>query len=183
MTCRRGQVTIGQTAAAALYVGLATGLAPAESAELARATSAALGIQEMYNALFYGTFVPKMVWEAVLCRCLPELGLTKWFYHGKCLATYRHWMSTFERWLRTRTAQPHANANAESDDAVTFLAGDALSFADVCLYDCVQAVEEVGYFTPDDRTTLYPKLSALVALVAQLPSIAEYVAKRPPRFE
>ena len=63
-----------------------------------------------------------------------------------------------------------------------FLVGDRLSFVDICLYDCIQAVDEVGWFGPEDREEAYPLVSRNYKYVADIPSIAEYMKARKPRF-
>ena len=47
-------------------------LAPTDPAELARAECAAIGVQEMYGAVYYGCFVPILVLDAVTSgiKCL-----------------------------------------------------------------------------------------------------------------
>ncbi len=174
-------VSIGQTAAAAQYAGAATGLAPTDPPELARATSACIGVQEMYNALFYTAFIPRIICK-VACGswcarcCASRIGCCRcWHRWGKA-RDYAKWMGTYERWLRVK-----ASGAAPSAAAPTFLAGDALSFADVCLFDCLEAVEGVGFFSRDDRL-LYPYVCALVDHVGDIPTVAAYLAERAPRF-
>ena len=98
-----GCVSIGQTVAAAQYIAALTGLAPVDdAAAMARATSACVGIQEMYDALFYGSFIPRMVTK-VLCGSVcfaPARALARYRLRGK----YEKCFSTFERWLRTTKA-------------------------------------------------------------------------------
>ena len=165
-----GCVSIGQTVAAAQYIAALTGLAPVDdAAAMARATSACVGIQEMYDALFYGSFIPRMVTK-VLCGSVcfaPARALARYRLRGK----YEKCFSTFERWLRTTKAGD-----------VAFLAGPSLSYADVCLFDCIEGVEDCGFFEPADRASAYPLVTKLYDHVAALPAVAAYLAKRGSRF-
>ena len=172
-TSERGSVSIAQTAAAAQYIGSVTGLAPVDDpAAMARLASACIGIQEMYNALFYGSFVPKLVFEKVLCGACcfaPMRALVRWRLRAK----HGQWCAVFERWLRTTKAE---------GAAVAFLGGGAtMSYADICLFDCVEGIEDCGYFDAGDRAK-YPLLTALCDHVGAVPAIAAYLAKRGSRF-
>ena len=62
-----------------------------------------------------------------------------------------------------------------------WIAGGKRSFADVCLFDCVEAVEGVGFFSCSDRVT-YPYVNALVEHFSALPAVRAYLDARPPRF-
>lgn len=164
-----GCVSIGQTAAAAQFIGSMNNLAPTDPGDLARATSACIGIQEMYNALFYGSFVPRVVTNILFCKLCPCVGVTRWRLREK----YDHWMGTYERWLR--------NSKPGSAE-VAFLAGEAMSFADVCLFDCIEGVEDCGYFSEADRLSKYPLVSRLYSHVGDLPAVSKYIASRGSRF-
>ena len=66
--------------------------------------------------------------------------------------------------------------------AVAFLGGGAtMSYADICLFDCVEGIEDCGYFDAGDRAK-YPLLTALYDHVGAAPAIAAYLAKRGSRF-
>jgi len=89
-------------------------------------------------------------------------------------------MDTYERWLRGANRE---FSEGEKDPLqVAFLAGGALSFADICLFDCIQAIEEVGYFSPEDRIASYPLVTALYDHVGNIPAVSNYMAARESRF-
>lgn len=192
--------SIGQTAAAAMYIGTQTGLAPTDANQLAQAQSAAIGIQEMYNALFYSTYIPKMICFKACCggcggccypccscytRCGGCMGMLCPCCPGFCgcskpINNYHAQMANYERMLRVNLKSQESINHAAP--AVTFLVGDKLSYVDICLYDLVQAIEEVGFFSEGDRSA-YPLISQLVDHVAQIPTIVEYMSRREPRFK
>lgn len=205
-------VNIANTAAAAQYVGLSTGLAPSDAVALSLATSATISIQEMYDQLYYGSWLARYFCSAIcpgrkccrVCVCYP---VARW----RMLWKHKRWFDTWERWLRTQPV---------GEDGITFLAGGALSFADLCLFDCVEAgvqcprlttferrgsvgskcstsgdsvsirrcstqvegFEACGYIGPDERQS-YPRTNALLAYCATRPAVAEYLRAREPRFE
>ena len=166
-------VSVAQTVAAAQYCGLATGLAPSDPAALSLATSACCSIQEMYDELYYGSWLARYFCDAV-CPGRNCLGACVCYATARYRMTAKHrrWCETFERWLRK---QPVVGG-------VAFLAGGALSFADLCFFDCVEGFEACGYLHPADRAA-YPLVGALVRHCAALPSVARYLAEREPRFE
>jgi len=77
-------------------------------------------------------------------------------------------MGRFARWLRREREEVGVG-----EEGVVYLVGGKLSYVDTCLFDAVQAVEEVGFFTAEDitlcepsnasRTSGYPSLSSAPA--------------------
>ena len=111
----------------------------------------------------------------MLCPCCPGFcGCSK------PINNYHAQMPNYERMLRVNLKSQESINHAAP--AVTFLVGDKLSYVDICLYDLVQAIEEVGFFSEGDRSA-YPLISQLVDHVAQIPTIVEYMSRREPRFK
>ena len=91
---------------------------------------------------------------------------------------YLKYMSDFDRMLRVaaKTAKsPH----------VSFLAGDQLSFADICLFDAIEAIEAYGIASAETRAEKFPHCDRLFKHVLSLPKISAYLKERAvkhPRF-
>ena len=141
--------------------------------------AAGIGIQEMYNALFYsGGFLSRILCHVACCGscggcCLPPCSC---YNRCRVSSTYMTWMCHFERWLRKERGD-------SAENKVVFLVGGRLSYVDICLFDVIQAIEEVGWFAAEDRRAAYPLLTLLYEHVANIPAIRAYMAAREPRFK
>ncbi|KAJ1447758.1 hypothetical protein M885DRAFT_541636 [Pelagophyceae sp. CCMP2097] len=154
------ELAVSQTAAAMFYVGKATGLCPEGAAAEAKCVSYVVGTEEFRNSAFYPAFMPLAV---------AKIGfggygntLAKYAAKGKIAAPFQKWCGYFERLL-------------EGDSL--YLVGDTVSFADVALFEVVDAIKGLNVL-PDDFLAPFPKVAKLVDAVGSIPTLNAYLESR-----